>query len=274
MLEKSWLVLGRRWNGNSYGGTTKNYLRQSSDRCRIDTVENVDSRLLVIEDDVRIGSTLKRALEGSGYVVSWATTGREGIDAFLAGLSEQLPFQLVLLDLGLPDVDGLDVCRSLIEADPLLPVVMLTARDEELDSVVGLDAGAIDYVTKPFNLSPLLARIRAQLRRIEHPGSGMTTSSNVVVGTLTINKTARRVHQDGNEIKLRPKEFDLLARLAADAGNAITRETLMDEVWDTEWFGSTKTLDFHIAALRAKLDSGSGPSIITTIRGVGFRLEN
>jgi DNA-binding response OmpR family regulator len=246
-----------------------------SDNRRIDTVDFVDAcRLLVIEDDSRIGSSLKRALESSGYTVSWATTGREGIEIFRAGLSELPPFQLVLLDLGLPDADGLDVCRSLLEADPLIPVVMLTARSEELDSVVGLDAGAIDYVTKPFKLSPLLARIRAQLRRIETPGSGAITSSTVVVGTLTISPTARRVHQDGNEVTLRPKEFDLLARLASDAGNAVTREILMDDVWDTEWFGSTKTLDFHIAALRAKLDPSHGPSIITTIRGVGFRLEH
>jgi DNA-binding response OmpR family regulator len=231
------------------------------------------SRLLVIEDDTRIGSSLKRALEGSGYLVSWATTGREGIEVFRAGLLEQPPFQLVLLDLGLPDADGLDVCRSLIEADPLIPVVMLTARDEELDSVVGLDAGAIDYVTKPFKLSPLLARIRAQLRRIEIPLPVSAAGANVVVGALTMNNAARRAHHHGNEITLRPKEFDLLARLAADAGNAVTRETLMDDVWDTEWFGSTKTLDFHIAALRAKLDPANGPSIITTIRGVGFRLE-
>jgi DNA-binding response OmpR family regulator len=230
------------------------------------------SRLLVIEDDARIGSSLTRALEGSGYLVSWATTGREGTDIFLAGLSEQSRFQLVLLDLGLPDIDGLDVCRSLIEADPLIPVVMLTARDEELDSVVGLDAGAIDYVTKPFKLSPLLARIRAQLRRNENPLADTTT--NLTISTLTISLRARRVTNHGNEIALRPKEFDLLARLAAEAGNAVTRETLMDDVWDTEWFGSTKTLDFHIAALRAKLDPVSGPSLITTIRGVGFRLEN
>jgi DNA-binding response OmpR family regulator len=241
---------------------------------RIDTVESVEeSRLLVIEDDTRIGSSLKRALEGSGYVVSWATTGREGSDIFRAGLSEPTPFHLVLLDLGLPDADGLDVCRSLLQADPLIPVVMLTARDEELDSVVGLDAGAIDYVTKPFKLSPLLARIRAQLRRSENPKSGTATNSNITIGTLIINRTSRRVHLHGNEITLRPKEYDLLARLATDAGNAVTRETLMDDVWDTEWFGSTKTLDFHIAALRAKLDPDNGPSIITTIRGVGFRLE-
>jgi DNA-binding response OmpR family regulator len=251
--------------------------RRRTDRFRelqVDTVFDVDAfRLLVIEDDARIGSSLKRALEGSGYLVSWAKTGVEGTEIFRAGLLEQPPFQLVLLDLGLPDADGLDVCRMLVKADPLIPVVMLTARDEELDSVVGLDAGAIDYVTKPFKLSPLLARIRAQLRRIENPLSSGAASSIVTVGILTIDKAARRVHHYGNEIPLRPKEFDLLARLAADAGNAVTRETLMDDVWDTEWFGSTKTLDFHIAALRAKLDPPAGPSIFTTIRGVGFRLE-
>jgi DNA-binding response OmpR family regulator len=238
-------------------------------------VENVESsRLLVIEDDTRIGSSLTRALEGSGYIVTWAATGQQGIDAFTQAVTENAPFRLVLLDLGLPDADGLDVCRTLVNADPLTPVVMLTARDDELDSVIGLDAGAVDYVTKPFSLAPLLARIRAQLRHTDHSAAIDQRLTDVVtIGTLCIERAARRVTQDGNEIEMRPKEFDLLMRLVLDIGTVITRETLMDDVWDTEWFGSTKRLDFHIAALRAKLDPAGGPSIITTIRGVGFRLE-
>ena len=232
------------------------------------------SQLLVIEDDTRIGSSLTRALEGSGYRVTWAQTGQEGINAFREALLENAPFDLVLLDLGLPDADGLDVCRTLVTADPLTPVVMLTARDDELDSVIGLDAGAVDYVTKPFNLSPLLARVRAQLRRNDPSRFGREEPVEIVISALIINRASRRVTKDGAEIALRHKEFDLLSRLARDAGSAVTRETLMDDVWDVEWFGSTKTLDFHIAALRHKLDPIAGPSIITTIRGVGFRLEN
>jgi DNA-binding response OmpR family regulator len=234
---------------------------------RVGTVDSVEqSRLLVIEDDTRIGSSLARALEGSGYAVTWAPTALDGINVFTQALTDNVPYRLVLLDLGLPDANGLDVCRTLVNADPLIPVVMLTARDDELDSVIGLDAGAVDYVTKPFSLSPLLARIRAQLRRTDHVDaadtSGKCSPVVVTIGALTIDRAARRVVRNEREIALRPKEFDLLTRLAIDVGSAVTRETLMDDMWDTEWFGSTKTLDFHIAALRAKLDPTNGPSII------------
>ncbi len=246
--------------------------RRAATDLRSESMEG--SRLLVIEDDARIGSSLTRALEGSGYIVCWSPSACEGIDAFIRALAQNTPFRLVLLDLGLPDADGLDVCRALVRADPHIPVIMLTARDNEIDSVVGLDAGAVDYVTKPFSLSALLARIRAQLRRTDAENTNHVRAHRVMmIGTLIIDRVARRVTRNSDEILLRPKEFDLLVRLALDVGAAVTRETLMDDVWDTEWFGSTKTLDFHIAALRAKLDVASGPSVITTIRGVGFRLE-
>jgi DNA-binding response OmpR family regulator len=174
---------------------------------------------------------------------------------------------LVLLDLGLPDMDGLEVCRALRDADGDVVVMMLTARDEELDVVVGLDAGAVDYIAKPFKLAELLARIRAQLRR---SGASQTASAP---GALAVDVAARRVWLSGVALELRAKEFDLLARLAADAGSVVSRETLMADVWDEHWFGSTKTLDFHIAALRRKVDIAGSPSRITTLRGVGFRLE-
>lgn len=220
-------------------------------------------RVLLVEDDERIGSTLLRALEGTGYATRWEQSGRGAV----AAAADVRP-DLVLLDLGLPDIDGLDVCRTIHGADPTIDVVMLTARDEELDVVVGLDAGAIDYITKPFKLAELLARIRAQLRRVEpHPQSRTTA------GDLVIDANARRVWLDGSELELRAKEFDLLARLVADAGNAVSRETLMSDVWDEHWFGSTKTLDFHIAALRRKLDASDRVSRITTLRGVGYRFE-
>ena len=222
-------------------------------------------RILVVEDDDRIGISLTRALDGAGYAATRVATGAEALQAATAALPD-----LVLLDLGLPDLDGLDVCRQLHSARPALDVIMLTARDDELDIVTGLDAGAVDYITKPFKLAELLARIRAQLRRVEHP----RTRERIDLGDVVIDIGARRVLVGGNELELRAKEFDLLARLAVDTGHTLTRETLMAEVWDEHWFGSTKTLDFHIAALRRKLDTDTAPSRITTIRGVGFRLEH
>jgi DNA-binding response OmpR family regulator len=222
-----------------------------------------DERILLIEDDERIGSTLERALRSSGYTVAWYRFGLDGVAD-----TDRQPPDLVLLDLGLPDLDGLEVCRRIHAAAPNVPIVMLTARDEELDIVVGLDAGAIDYITKPFQLAELLARIRAQLRRNE-----VTTLDIVDDGAVRIDPPARRVWVRGDEVELRPKEFDLLARLVADAGHAVTRETLMTDVWDENWYGSTKTLDFHIAALRRKIDTPGAESRITTLRGVGYRFE-
>ena len=219
--------------------------------------------ILIVEDDERIGSTLVRALNGSGYVARWERTGELGVSA----AQERRP-DLVLLDLGLPDCDGLDVCRRIHRNDATVDIIILTARDEELDVVVGLDAGAVDYITKPFKLAELLARIRAQLRRSE-PRSAAPS----VVGDLSIEAQSRRIWLRGEELELRAKEYDLLARLLADAGSVVLRETLMNDVWDENWFGSTKTLDFHIAALRRKIDKGLETSHITTLRGVGYRLE-
>ena len=221
-------------------------------------------RILLVEDDERIGSTLVRALVGNQFEVRWE---RSGADA-RARLDTWRP-DLILLDLGLPDGDGLDVCRQIQADDPLLEVIMLTARDEELDIVVGLDAGAVDYITKPFKLAELLARVRAQLRR----QPALTHDANELVGPLRLDPLARRAWLHEVELDLRAKEFDLLARLAMSAGEAVTREKLMTDVWDEHWFGSTKTLDFHIAALRRKIDDAGAASRITTLRGVGYRLE-
>ncbi|MCU1367846.1 MAG: two component transcriptional regulator, winged helix family [Ilumatobacteraceae bacterium] len=221
-----------------------------------------EERILLVEDDARIGANLVRALEHTGYAVSWTQTGAEGI----ASAATTRP-DLVLLDLGLPDMDGLDVCRAISHSNPDAVIIMLTARDEELDVVVGLDAGAVDYVTKPFKLAELLARVRAQLRRI--PMSGESRSE----GGLIVDPGARRASLNGTTLDLRNKEFDLLARLVVDIGRVVSRETLMADVWDEHWFGSTKTLDFHIAALRRKIDVDGAPSRITTLRSVGFRFE-
>jgi len=222
-----------------------------------------EDRILVVEDDERIGSTLVRALTGNGYETRWVRTGQGAMEEVASHRPD-----LVIIDLGLPDVDGLEVCRQMNVLDPGVGIMMLTARDEELDIVVGLDAGAIDYVTKPFKLAELLARIRAQLRRGETAALSRTTFDD-----LTVDLRARRVWIAGEELSLRAKEFDLLARLLADVGHVVTRDTLMTDVWDEHWFGSTKTLDFHISALRRKIDRVDRDSRITTLRGVGYRYE-
>ncbi len=226
----------------------------------------MSERLLVVEDDAVIGAGLVAALEANGYAVGWATSGSDALTRCTADIPD-----LILLDLGLPDLDGTEVCRRLRRAAPDATIVMLTARRDEIDVVLALEAGADDYLTKPFRLAELLARLRAHLRR---PRPAVPTSDQLHVGDLAVDLAARRVTMGGEQVELRPKEFDLLALLAAEAGRVVTRERIMSDVWDEHWFGSTKTLDTHVSALRRKLDCGRDvPSRITTLRGVGYRLE-
>ena len=221
----------------------------------------VVARLVLVEDDASIAEPLMAALRREGHDVDWSPTGEKG----LAAVGPET--DLVLLDLGLPDVDGLEVCRQLRRRLPDLPVLMLTARAEEVDAVVGLDAGADDYVTKPFRLAELMARIRAALPRA--PAPAVTTVQDV-----RIDHAARRAWRGDVELDLSAKEFDLLALLAGDAGRAVTRDRIMREVWDEHWYGPTKTLDMHISWLRKKLgDDPAAPRLNTTLRGVGFRFE-
>jgi DNA-binding response OmpR family regulator len=226
--------------------------------------------LLVVEDDVAIGQALKAGLSAHRHEVTWVQTGGAALIE-----AEARPFDLVLLDLGLPDRDGVEVCRDIREAQPSCVLVILTARDEEIDVVIGLEAGADDYLTKPLRLSELLARIRAHLRR----GAPAITADRLLqVGALAVDVAARRVTLGPDEIALRAKEFDLLARLAAEPGVAVSRTTLMSDVWDENWFGSTKTLDVHVSAVRRKIaaaakQSGMSMPEITTLRGRGYRLE-
>jgi DNA-binding response OmpR family regulator len=228
--------------------------------------------LLVVEDEEKIGQLLVSALEANGYRVTWRRTGTEALQSARNG-----SYDLALLDLGLPDVDGVDVCRDLKRHQSQCVVVMLTARRDEMDVVEGLESGADDYLTKPFRMTELLARVRAHLRRAS---SGEFVSEVFHSGDLTLDPIARRCLVGDQEVALRPKEFDLLARLASDAGRAVTREALMDDVWDRNWLGSTKTLDVHIAALRRQLSqaanrlepTGRVPQIVT-LRSHGYRLD-
>ncbi len=221
--------------------------------------------ILIVEDDDAIGTGLVDALIGQGYDAQRVATGA----ACLTFVEERDP-DLVLLDLGLPDIDGVDVCRHLRRMAPQAVVVVLTARDQEIDVVMGLDAGADDYLTKPFRLTELLARLRAHLRRAEAPTG---TADVITVGSLAVDLASRRVDLAGCELDLRAREFDLLALLASEAGRAISRDRLMAEVWDAHWYGSTKTLDVHISSLRHKLGRADGSPQITTLRAVGYRLE-
>lgn len=223
------------------------------------------ARLLVVEDDPSIGTNLVRALTNSGYsceLVPTAAAARATVDA---------P-DLVLLDLGLPDADGLDLLRELHARWPAVPVVVLTARSEEMDVVIGLDAGAVDYIPKPFRLAELLARVRVHLRTAAV--AAVDRADTIVDGDLTVDVAGRRAFLGDRELTLRTKEFDLLVTLLRHRGTAMTREDLMAEVWDEHWFGPTKTLDVHIAAVRRRLGEEPGsPSRITTLRGVGYRWE-
>ncbi len=219
------------------------------------------SRVLVAEDDPDISEPLVRALSREGYDVTLVTTGPAALTHALGGHAD-----LLVLDLGLPGMDGLEVCRSLRGRGSTLPVLVLTARSDEADLVVGLDAGADDYVGKPFRIAELLARVRAQLRRASGPEPDVLTAGGVVV-----DLPSRRVTVDGVEAALTPKEYDLLLMLMRRVGTVVGRDELMREVWQTEWLGATKTLDMHVSTLRKKL--GDAGSNVTTVRGVGFRME-
>lgn len=227
-------------------------------------------QVLLVEDDDAIASSLVEALQGQGFEVRHVTTGAAAIAADLG--------DVVLLDLGLPDMDGYDVCRQL-RARSAVPIIVITARGEELDRVLGLELGADDYVVKPFGFRELVARIRAVTRRARD--AAPTTGDDpgdiddvVTAGPLRIDRRTHRVTLDGQhgpvEIDFTPKEFEVLAYLADDVGAVRTRTDIVEHVWDANWFGPTKTVDAHVAAIRRKLGN---PGWIEAVRGVGFRLE-
>ncbi|MGW0734060.1 response regulator transcription factor [Streptomyces sp. NPDC002851] len=224
-------------------------------------------RILLVEDDEPVAQSLRRGLVRYGFEVEWVTTGR-------AALSAEQSYDLVLLDLGLPDADGLDVCRALQARGDAVPIIVISARSDETDRVVGLELGADDYVSKPFGVREVIARIRAVMRRVTAaaPVQGQSPDAagpDRYGPRLTVDRKAARVHLDGAEVALTPKEYDLLAFLTEEPGALMSREQIMEAVWDANWFGPTKTLDVHVAALRRKLAEAI---TIEAVRGVGFRL--
>ena len=234
-------------------------------------------RVLLVEDDDGIALPLEAGLAHHGYEVTRVSRG--------ADVHAALPADIVLLDLGLPDMDGLDVCRSLRQVDDKLPIIVISARGSEIDRVVGLELGADDYLAKPFGMRELIARIRAVMRRAE-PASTVPVETDAVgaaddgdsgtaytrvraVGALTIDLRTHRVTLDGLELSLTTKEFGVLAMLSADPGAVVTRSDLIEQVWDEHWYGPTKTLDVHVAQLRKKLGN---PAWIENVRSIGYRL--
>lgn len=248
--------------------------------------------VLLVEDDEDVAGTLQRVLHREGYDVSWVANGREAVDTALDTRPD-----VMVLDLGLPDMDGLDVCQEVRERGYDGGILMVTARSDELDRVLGLDYGADDYLAKPYGVAEMQARVRALARRAARrvpsgAPAAATTAGSAPVGTdasaeapsapgpetcagaLRVDVPARRVWVGDEEVALTPKEFDVLALLHAEPGAVVSREDLMAQVWDEHWFGSTKTLDVTVGRLRHKLTAAGSTTEVVTVRGVGFRLEN
>jgi two-component system response regulator RegX3 len=232
-------------------------IRETPDYLGIPIGDDAGVKILLVEDEDSIAEPLTEGLQREGFVVERAATGAAALEAAAA--------DCVLLDLRLPDTDGYSVCRSLRERSDV-PIIMVTAKGEEVDRVIGLELGADDYVVKPFGLRELVARIRAVTRRTAvRPASGP-----LQVGPLEVEERSRQARLDGRDLELTEKEFDLLALLAADPGAVVSRAQLLERIWGVTWYGQTKTIDVHVASLRRKLGD---PRWIDTVRGVGFRLH-
>jgi two-component system, OmpR family, response regulator RegX3 len=227
------------------------------------------SRILVVEDEESFIEALEIGLTHEGFDVTVARDGQEAVNLF-----SDDAFDLIVLDLMLPKVSGLDVCR-IIRNDSNVPIIIVSAKGEEVDMVLMLEIGADDYVTKPYRLRELVARIRAVLRRREVASESANSVLDVIeVGPVILDVDARRCFVDGKEIKLRKKEFALLRLLLENPGRVLTREVLIDRVWGSDYVGDTKTLDVHIKRLRSLLEEEpKNPVFITTVRGVGYRFE-
>jgi DNA-binding response OmpR family regulator len=226
-------------------------------------------RILVVEDETSIAAFVQTALEREGFVVQLVSNGA----AALAQIGANLP-DLILLDLMLPGMDGFDVCRQVRARGPYIPIVMLTARSEDVDKIVGLELGADDYITKPFNVRELIARVRAVLRLTHQAGTG-PGQDRLQVGQVVIDRASRTVAVAGRRIALTPKEFDLLATLAWDRGRVFGREMLLERVWGYDYMGESRTVDVHMQRLRHKIESDPAhPRYLLTVRGVGYKFAS
>ena len=226
------------------------------------------TKILIIEDEVSFSEALSFLLEKEGFETEVAETGKAGIASF-----NKSTFDLVLLDLMIPEISGIDVCRT-IRTNSQIPIIMLTAKDSEVDKVVGLELGADDYIVKPYSKAELVARIRAVLRR--SGSNGAVGESNILkAGPVEIDVESHKVKVLGEHISLPLKEFELLEFLVRNSGRVLTRTQLIDRVWGSDYFGDTKTLDVHVKRLRAKIEKDpANPIFIQTIRGLGYKFEN
>lgn len=224
-------------------------------------------RVLVIEDEEPLADSIKYNLELEGYAVDVAHGGNQGLRQF----KDWRP-SLVLLDVMLPEISGLDLCR-MMRAESDVPIIMITARDSEADKVTGLELGADDYVTKPFSMRELLARVRANLRRGGMPVGGLDETSEILEGgPVKVDIGRHEVMVDGELVELRPREFELLAAFLRNRGMLMTRDRLIDEVWGMDYFGDTKTLDVHIKRVRKKIEPDpKAPRYLVTVRGLGYK---
>jgi len=228
-------------------------------------------KILVVEDDRTLREALRYNLVADGYEVVVADDGSEGLIS-----ARQDDPDIIILDLMLPTLSGIEVCKALRRDGSIVPVIILTARDSEMDRIGGLESGADDYVTKPFSMRELLARVGAQIRRMDMLKSVSLTSGDQIIdlGDLVINRGSRAVTLAGKQLDLRPREFDLLAHLAANPGRVYTRDQLLQDVWGFEYSGDTRTVDVHVRWLRLKIEKDpSKPTLLGTVRGVGYRIS-